>query len=45
MNYDIYSVKIDNLLFAHLFGPNVDLIQVCVRRKVGRDGLGTFATF
>jgi hypothetical protein len=24
---------------------NLDLVQVCLKRKVGRDGLGTFAAF
>jgi hypothetical protein len=34
-----------NYLGCHTLGLNLDLVQVHLRRKVGRDRLGTFAAF
>ena len=31
--------------FIECTGGNIDLSQVCLRRKVGKDRLGTFAAF
>jgi hypothetical protein len=46
MNNKVWKLDADIIeLIIHVFVLVLDLVQVRLRRKVGRDGLGTFAAF